>query len=1368
MSTGNLFDEHYYATGLGLPYRRDERWLAFFDGIAARIVAEIDPRSALDAGCALGMLVERLRARGVDAEGVDISSFAIGQAHPSVRPFVRVGSVAEPFGRRYDLIVSIEVLEHMPRAEAEQAVANFCAHSDDVLFSSSPHDHKEATHFNVNPPEYWAELFARHGLFRDVEFDASFITPWAVRFRRRADPPHRVVRAYERRLAELLRANTDLRQLALEQREQLAGAEARAAAGTLRAEAAERRLHAGAEDAKRRLREALATHAAHAAELQAYAARLEAELAAKNAHIARLEELVRRLENGRVMRLLRAVARMRSGRSPAVAAPPPPAPQAPNPQVLIPQPPDPYTRWIAATEPDAAALERQHAEARALSRRPLLSVLMAVSNPPPAALRAALESLQAQTYDHWELCVVDGGSAPEVQAILAEAVADPRVRLWLLGENRGIAANLNAALELAQGELALVLDHDDALAPDALFELAALLNRHADADAVYFDEDKLTEEGHRHSPWFKPGAPSPDLLLSTNYLMHGAFRTALLRELGGFDPATDGAQDWDLALRLSERSPRIYHIPRVLYHWRQVPGSAAREATAKPWAIEAQRRAIEGHLRRTGNPGAEVSVSEQGLVRVRWPTYGLKVSIIIPTKDRADLLRACIGSILRATAYPSYEIVLVDTGSVEPATAAYYAELAAEPRVRIVRLPGPFNWGRANNLGARHATGDRLLFLNNDTETLHPDWLDELVGWAERPEVGVVGARLVRPDGTTQHAGIAVGVEGHGSHLFDGTSGPVYGPFGSSEWYRDLLAVTGACMLVRRELFEELGGFDELYQVGYSDITFCLAAVERGYRVVYTPFARLLHHEGASRGLSLPPADVLRATMEMLPLIRAGDPFFSPNLSPVSRVPAVAEPGGEDALDRLASILRHFGLVYYEGSGPLRELAGQTLIAMTSLPPAGEGERRRPDRFHAPAHARGASGPASLLLITHDLGLSGAPIMLAELAAGLARRGATVTVAAPADGPLRERLEAAGVAVRVVRHLIGDATVAYRLLAPVTEPHHAGASSPYHVAIINTIHGARAVHAAKAAGVPCVWWIHESAFGRRLAEERPEVAAALAAADALVFPAAATAVRYADLMPDAPLQPALHAQAQAESPRQSGEAGASGGATATLNPQPSTLSPVVVPYGVAAPPQATPDPRLPRDGRLRLVLLGSVEPRKGQDTLLRALGLLPEALRVRVEAELIGGVIDWAYYERLAPLAAATPGARLLGPLPHAEALARLQAADALVLPSRDEVLPVAMLEAMAAGKAVVATAVGGVPEAIEDGHEGLLFPPGDPQALAARIERLLREPGLAAQLGAAAHERWQREFSAERFVERMEGLLWGIANGDHGGMPEP
>ncbi len=293
MTISNLFDEHYYATGCGMPYRRDAAWLTFFDGVAAQIHAGIAPQTVLDAGCAIGLLVEQLRARNIDAEGVDISAYAIAQADSTVQPYVRVGSVAESFGRRYDLIVCIEVLEHMPAAEAEAAVANFCAHTDDVLFSSSPLDYKEATHFTVRPVEHWAELFAREGFYRDIDFDARFLTPWAVRFRRRSEPMPRLVRDYERRQWELTRENSDLRQLALEQRGQLAAA-------------AQARQDIQAQSASLAQLEAQIQAAAIQS---AYLAQLEAQIQIKNTQIARLEDLVHRIEHGRLMRILRALQR---------------------------------------------------------------------------------------------------------------------------------------------------------------------------------------------------------------------------------------------------------------------------------------------------------------------------------------------------------------------------------------------------------------------------------------------------------------------------------------------------------------------------------------------------------------------------------------------------------------------------------------------------------------------------------------------------------------------------------------------------------------------------------------------------------------------------------------------------------------------------------------------------------------------------------------------------------------------------------------------------------------------------------------------------------------------------------------------------
>ncbi|MBP1464697.1 glycosyltransferase [Candidatus Chloroploca sp. M-50] len=1343
----SLYDKFYFATGCGRPYERDDHWTNFFGEIADEIVATIAPSDALDAGCALGLLVEQLRERGVAAEGIDISEFAIANAPETVKPYVRVGSVAEPFERRYDLIICIEVLEHMPKEDSERAVANFCAHSDDILFSSSPFDYKEVTHFNVNPPEYWASLFARHGFYRDVDFDASFITPWAVRFRRRNEPTARIVRDYERRFWELWKETTDLRTLNLEQRDQLRDLNALYVQAQQNYEDEQRRHYETFqryEDEQRRhyatlqhyneasqqnqefdaqlrdLRQQVAALKQSKALLrqqrdliramaredladlrtdptlsqtQAYAHHLEAEITHRDEYIAWLESLVRAFEQGRLMSLMRRLRRsgtiLPPASSPAPALPPPPPslPEAPPAPVALPSDPaSVYARWIAAHEPDAVTLIAQRQQGHHLAYRPLISMVTPVYNPAPEALKAMLASVFMQTYDRWQLCLADASTEPEVRALLQQfASTDPRVRLTTLEQNAGISANSNAALALATGEFVLLLDHDDTLAPEALFQVVQTLNAHPEADIVYYDEDKLSEDATtRHSPWFKPSAWSPDLLLSTNYLMHGVFRRSLVEESGRFNPATDGAQDWDLALRCSERTRAIYHLPRVLYHWRQMPGSASRDANAKPWALVGQERALRDHLARGLGSSAEVVRLNVSDLRVLWPVSDKLVSIIIPNRDRYELLHACLSSIFAATTYPNYEVIIVDNGSVDGRTLAYYEQLKADGRVRVVPLAEAFNWSRANNLGVAEARGDLLLFLNNDTEVRAGDWLHELVGWAERPEVGVVGCKLIRPDGTTQHAGIAIGVEGHGSHLFDGDVTPTYGPFGSSEWYRDLLALTGACMMMRRDVFEAIGGFDERYRVGYSDLTFCLAAHQHGLRVVYTPHASLLHHEGASRGFALPFADILRATLEMLPHILAGDPYFSPHLSPVQRRPAIADPAGEKIIERMALLVSTFHLTKTYDPAQLAAVAEQLL------------------KPRLPAQPVGSSAPR-LLVCSHELSFTGAPLILFQLAQHFAAQGYEVTMASVKPGPLGAVVEAAGIPVEVNPLLYDDALVAATLVRD------------YDLVLVNTILGYRVILAAHVMEVPSAWWIHESRSGYALMESEAAPREALSLADRLIFPAAATAALYR-------------------------------GFTSRQLPTP-------LPYGV---PDLPFEPDRPRDPEepLMVLVIASMETRKGQDLVVKAFQQLPPALRAQFELYFIGGIHDPHYYRQVRADLAAEPNVYFIGLLNRDQTLTYLRQADIFVLPSRDEVLPVSILEAMACGKAMVVTDVGGVTEAVRHEQEGLVVPPDDPDQLAESLARLISAPELRQRLGRAARVRYEERFTAATFAQAMDALV--------------
>lgn len=519
------------------------------------------------------------------------------------------------------------------------------------------------------------------------------------------------------------------------------------------------------------------------------------------------------------------------------------------------------------------------AQVASLSRQPVVSILTVLDPASAQSWRGTYESLVRQSYGRWEWCVAGDPSQPEVNAARAmmqdKQVAEGRVKF--------VAGDWQAALMHSAGDFVLALDAGSQLAADALFHLAGLLNERPGADIVYFDDDVLDADGvTRRDPFFKPDW-SPELLLSVNYLRHAAVRRSLAVEAGGFDATMGTAQEWDLMLRCVERSARIHHLPAILCHRHQ------REAG--PTADDSGPRAVAAHLRRRGIPDAAAALDETGRVKVFWATRGGRVSVIIPTKDKAGLLEMCLTSLDRLTAYRNFEVILVDNGSRESATHRYYERLAADERVRIIAYRGDaqgrFNYSAANNLGARHASGELLLFLNNDIEVLEPDWMTEMVRWAERPEIGMVGATLLFPQGRIQHAGVTVGMGGVAGHVFAGGCEGIRGPFGAADWYRNYLAVTGACIMMRRDVFEGIGRFDEGYQLAFSDIELGLRAVEHGYRVLCTPFARLRHHEGGTRRRYTPEGDILRAFHRMGRVIAEGDPFYNPNLSYRAAVPRV-------------------------------------------------------------------------------------------------------------------------------------------------------------------------------------------------------------------------------------------------------------------------------------------------------------------------------------------------------------------------------------------------------------------------------------------------------------------------------------------------
>lgn len=512
-----------------------------------------------------------------------------------------------------------------------------------------------------------------------------------------------------------------------------------------------------------------------------------------------------------------------------------------------------FTRYEMVSNSDRAAIAQHIADFTIL---PSFSVVVPVYNTPEQYLRQMIDSVIGQLYPHWQLCLADDAStAPHVQAVLREfSELDPRIMFVTRPVNGNICAATNTALELATGEFVALLDHDDLLAETALYEVAVELNRNPDADVIYSDSDSIDDTGQHLGPYFKTDW-DPDLMLGHNMVSHlGVYRRSMLQQLGGMRLGFEGSQDYDLMLRAAEATTaaKIRHIPALLYHWRRKGEMPSFSEASLERCVAAARRAIRQHLERRGveaHLDAPPKFPEWTRVVYALPRVRPLVSIVVPTRDRADLLARCADGVLARTAYEPLELLIVDNDSVEPETHRLFERLTSDPRVRLLRHPGPFNYAAINNHAVREARGDVVVLLNNDVDPISSMWLDELVSHALRPEVGAVGAKLLYPDGRVQHAGVVLG-PGHGAgHLFPGATRDEVGHSGFLVMTRRVSAVTAACLATRRVVFQEIGGFDEVnFPVAFNDVDLCLRIGERGYSVVWTPYAELWHNESATRG----------------------------------------------------------------------------------------------------------------------------------------------------------------------------------------------------------------------------------------------------------------------------------------------------------------------------------------------------------------------------------------------------------------------------------------------------------------------------------------------------------------------------------------
>ena len=570
-----------------------------------------------------------------------------------------------------------------------------------------------------------------------------------------------------------------------------------------------------------------------------------------------------------------------------------------------------YGGWIKYNEPKDADLKIQMKKKFEIA--PKISVIVPMYNTKEKFFKDLVNSLINQTYSNWELCLADG-SPKQNENLKKYYEKDSRIKYKFLGENKGIAGNTNAAIEMATGEYIALLDHDDILADYALYEVVYAINRRPNSEFLYSDEDKIDENDNRYDAYFKPDF-APDTLRCQNYICNfSIFKKELMDKLKGFQVGYDGAQDYDIFLRMSEvtKPENITHIPKILYHWRVHSESTAKlNSHAKNYAFEAGKKAIEDHLKRVGLDGTVSEGCIEGIYRVDYKVKGNpKVSIVIPNKDGKDILKVCIDSVLEKTTYSNYEIVVVENNSNTDEIYEYYKEIIGNEKIRVVNYntgkeitkpeecsleytnsnrievkPG-FNYSAIINFGVRMSEGEYAIQLNNDTELITPDWLEIMLGYCQREDVGAVGVKLYFPDETIQHAGIIVGIGGIAGNRFKSIPKAGHGYFAKESMVENLSAVTGACLMAPKAVYEEVDWMNEDLAVAFNDVDFCLRIREKGYLVVFNPFVEFWHYESKTRGQEDSPEKIRRFQGEMSTfeqrwgdILDEGDPYYNVNLS---------------------------------------------------------------------------------------------------------------------------------------------------------------------------------------------------------------------------------------------------------------------------------------------------------------------------------------------------------------------------------------------------------------------------------------------------------------------------------------------------------
>jgi Glycosyltransferase len=925
------------------------------------------------------------------------------------------------------------------------------------------------------------------------------------------------------------------------------------------------------------------------------------------------------------------------------------------------EPVDRYQAWITKTEPSLAQLEAQSRESAAWSERPKISLLIPVFETASQFLDELFRSILAQTYNNWEACVVDANSANE-PLLRRWAEIDSRIYLQRLQTNLGIAENTNHALKDATGDFVALVDHDDVLPPFALYQLTATIRSNPDAEIFYSDEDRFTVAGRRSNPFFKPEW-SPELLYSCMYLGHlTAYKREFALHLGGFRKEFDLSQDYDFALRAVEQARKIVHLPHVLYHWREHAASGA--SGGKPEARKTNLAALADAVQRRGLAAEVVETPAANRVRMLLREKPI-VSIVIPT-DSSERAIKCARDLVAQTDYEPVEFIVVTrSGLINKLRTSF----TAGGNVRFVAYNEPFNFSRKCNLGAAESTGERLIFLNDDVEPTERGWVEHVIEPLENPEVGAVAPKLLYGDGRVQHAGLVTGVRdliGTAFHHQPGGS-RIHANFVQS--MRDVSALSGACLAMRRDDFSRLGGFDETNTpISHSDVDLCFRVRAAGLRCVYTPFATLTHTGRASSDLPDMPVKPALDKASVYLLNRWGkyvthDPFFTENMR---------------------------DWLFSDSPVPIR------MFARNQDPPT-------PSQL-------------DLLFVTPDLTRSGAPLLLFHLAQWCRLNGFFVTVVAATDGPLRQQFVAAEIPLIVDPLSSGDHPSLGRLIGK------------FSAVIANTIKSAQVIRLAHAQGVPALWWVHETKLGEQFLGKDLRIKETLPLASLLVAPSECSLAVYRQYAGEKICAlrsgiPDFHLEVKSD--------------------------------------------RQPTD-RIQFLMLGTIEKRKGQDVFIEAIRRMDPSVAKKAQFRIVGNGTEAEFVERIRAATGEISNLEVSDPMSHEESLSLLAGADVLVCASRDESMPLTILEAMCFGKTIIATTVGGIPEYLSDGSNALLLPAEDPFALVTAMERVIRDPAEAKNLGINARTLFETHHTIGDFGCRFVALVESVVNQRKGSRESP